>query len=400
MTARAFPGIGFDPAPGDVVALETRARRLQREAVRLEDAERLLEAAGRAYSGWTGEAAERFAERIGELPRSAGRAGQAYGDVGRALAQFVATVEGLQSETRLVEEDALRARGRLESVRSRLGAADQADPFRTVRDLEAAQEELNRALVRARWIAERHEAAAGRVVAAIQAAGERAPHTPGLLTQLGDAVTDVARSAWTVFDRWVTRVAPAITLIADLSGAIAAIVGLAGLFWGLPVLVIGGAALGTAALLGHLGLAATGNGGWTDVALDAAGLASLGIGVRLAARSTEAAKAAQKARAALQAARRVETLARATGPRVTRAAVTLRSELFAAMIGAEQHALLRGAALTQHKLADATLNSGQLAGFAKSFPEKRPTYGRGDEQLRQLVGAGLHAFPGLEARAA
>jgi uncharacterized protein YukE len=399
MAARAFPGIGFDPAPGDVAALETQVRCLRLDAARLDEAERLLETAGRAYGQWTGEAAERFGQRIGDLPQRAKRAGQAYSAVARALAQFAAVVDGLQSEARLVEQDALEARRRLEAVRGRLDAAEQAHPFRTLHDLEAARDELNRALVRARWIAERYEASASRVVAAIEASGELAPRIPGLLASLQGAVTDVARSAWNAFDRFVTRAAPAITLIADYCGAGAALLGLAALFSSLPVLVIGGV-LGGVALLGHLSLAATGNGGWTDVALDAAGLASLGIGVRLAASSASAREAAHKARAALHAARRVESLARATGPRVTRTAATIRKETFAAMVGAEQQALIRDAALTQQKLVDATFNSGQLASFAKSFPEKGPIYRRGTEQLRQLVGAGLQAFAGLETRPA
>jgi hypothetical protein len=84
---------------------------------------------------------------------------------------------------------------------------------------------------------------------------------------------------------------------------------------------------------------------------------------------------------------------------VARAAVTIRAETFAAMTAAEQRALGRGAALMQHRLADATLSAGGLAGLGTSFPEKRPTYRRGAGQLRRLVGRGLDAYPRLDPSA-
>jgi hypothetical protein len=387
---RLFPGIGFDPAPGDVTQLEALALTLHRTARRLAEADRLLSSAGRAYGSWTGPAAEEFAQRIGPLPERVRRATVSYGDVARAVAHFAGCVAGLQREARLVEQDALDARRRFDAAGADTESAQ----------LEAVRDDLRRAVARARSVAERHGAAAARVVAAIDAAGEPALSDPGLARRLDAAVTGMVRSAWAAYDGLVTKAAPAIKLLADSCGAVAAVLGLASLVPGLQVLAAPSAVLGGAALLGHVALATTGNGGWTDVALDAGGLASFRLGLRLAAASTKAEKAAEGARGTLRDARRVEAVARDTGRHVARAAVKIRAETFAAMTAAEQRAMTRAAALTQHKLADATLGGGGVVGFAKAFPENRPTYGRGAGQLRHVVGRGLSAFSRLEVHPA
>jgi hypothetical protein len=383
---RFFPGIGFDPAPGDVAQLEALALTLRRTAQRLGEANRLLSSAGHAYGSWTGPAAEEFAQRIGSLPERVGHATVSYGDVARAVAHFAGCMAGLQREARLVEQDAFDARRRVAAAGAGVESAH----------LQAARDDLRRAVARARSVAERHGAAAARVVAAIDAAGEPAPSDPGLAGRLEAAVTGMVRSAWAAYDGLVTKAAPAIKLLADSCGAVAAVLGLASLVPGLQVLAV----LGGAALLGHVVLATTGNGGWIDVALDAGGLASFRLGLRLAAASTKAEKAAEGARVTLQDARRVEAVARDTGRHVTRAAVKIRAETFAAMTAAEQRAMTRAAALTQHKLADATLGGGGIVGFAKAFPENGPTYGRGAGQLRHAVGRGLSAFSRLEVHPA
>ncbi len=421
---RSFPGIGFDPAPGCVPVLEVMARSLTDTSARLGEATRLLEAVARTESAWTGEAAEAFATCIGELPIIAQRAGRSYGAVGRALAGYAAAVEGLQREVRLVEADALDARQRVEGAgrqidlaRQRVAAAASAlrstdgpsarAADRAVRDAAeahrlasapraAAGDDLHRAIMRARSMADRHRAAADRVVAAIVAAGDLAPPEPGALQRLNGLAVAAVQARLAGFDDLVTRYASAITLVADVSGALAAGLGLLSLMPGLQALAFPSLGLSIVALLGHASLAATGNSGWTPAALDATGVASFGVGAALGRAVADAENATGEARSALTSMRVGEGLARATGPRVARAARSVRAETFAAMMDAEQSAMNRGAALTQQKLTDATLNAGNLAGFATSFPDNAPTYRRGLRQIRQLVGAGLRSFQDLQ----
>jgi len=407
--ARDFPGIGFDPAPGSVAVLEVLAASLADTSARLREADRLLASAGRRPDGqWAGAAADAFARQASELPARVGRAGTSYGDVGRAVAAYATSLDGLQRAAHLVEADALDARRRIEAAHGQVDSARQSvtaasfaqrgadhttpDAHAAVRQagdayrsaslvLGTAEDDLRRAIARARAVAEEHETAAERVVQAIGRAGQLAPPAPGVFARLGGLVTDIARSARDRFDDFVSDHAPAIRLLADTCGAISAAMGMLSLLPVLGFLGIPAAVLGLGAFACHLALAAADDGTWKDVALDAAGLVSFGAGRRLEAAYQGASKAADAARENLRA-------ARVRG--------TVHAQRLAAMTTAEQRALNRGVALTQQKLLDGTLNAGSLVGFAKSYPDNAPTYRRGWKQTRGLVGAGLRSFHALE----
>jgi PPE-repeat protein len=67
-TARKYPALGFDPAPGATERIWSLAADLRSVAAELEAAHQTLISVGRGGGVWQGEAAGAFHNRLGELP--------------------------------------------------------------------------------------------------------------------------------------------------------------------------------------------------------------------------------------------------------------------------------------------------------------------------------------------
>ncbi len=114
MATNSFPGLGFDPAPGDPDEVESvgqlcarAARGLEEEAARLETVQ---------HSGWSGEASDAVRARMNRLRRDYSASGRAYGVLGSVLLDFAEAHRQAQFHARRVEAEAAEAKRRMEML--------------------------------------------------------------------------------------------------------------------------------------------------------------------------------------------------------------------------------------------------------------------------------------------
>jgi len=268
-------GHGSDPVPHRTYALDRLADTYEQtgEAIR-ESADRLRRLA--ELDGWTGDAAEAFAEAAEDLHGDLADAEQRYVDAGAALRRFVEPVREARSESYGALSDAERA----QEEKARNGGdtlAGVAEPTpeqvdaqaRRAGRLEAAEQDLMAARTRL-----------DRALSALGTAADRAAR------DIRDAAEHGKDSRWDNVKGGMRDFADAVHLktLVEIVGwvALAVAVVAAGLalfatapFW-LVALAIG---LGVALLAGDLVLWSNGSGDaeWYNVGLDVVGLATLGL---------------------------------------------------------------------------------------------------------------------------
>lgn len=114
-TAGAWPGLGFDPAPGEQAGVEGLARRLSTVARRLHETHGSLTELSR-QGRWSGDAATAFAGSLEVLPRYLLDAHESLRRAGDVLGQWHAALGRLQSRARELESQAVAARMQLVSA--------------------------------------------------------------------------------------------------------------------------------------------------------------------------------------------------------------------------------------------------------------------------------------------
>lgn len=269
MAPRAFPALGFDPAPGlgdQVTALATAVSGAAREVAAVR---RTLESIGKAGGSWRGEAATAFSGQLGELPPYLDKATDANDKATGALSGWAHELAGFQSQAADYERQAEVAKSRVDAAHATLrqfqgarpgsdpAAADRlrqqtADAQRAVGSAEAALQEI---IARARQLAGRHEAALKATAARIREAADAAPPEPGFWDKLGDALSDVGDWIASIPEKvgqWVEEHKYLIKALGDLLSDISVVVGIVSLFLPPPADVIG------LAISGGLSLAAMG----------------------------------------------------------------------------------------------------------------------------------------------
>jgi hypothetical protein len=204
-----------------------------------------------------------------ELGRTSGR----YEEVGGALVGWASQLVGFQGEAERLRVQAVAAQGDMKAncAVAKFTSVDTAPPSdAAVASARARQTryddaggELSRAQARLVDLAERRDAAAGKVADEIR-------------QKCDDSVRD---SPWDNFMDWMDEhhemVSTACTVLGYVAMA-ACVVALA-----VPGLnVLAGIALvaGSASFLGHSALAVSGNGSWVDVGIDVFSLATFGAG--------------------------------------------------------------------------------------------------------------------------
>lgn len=154
MTAPStWPGLGFDPAPGDVAALDGLTTRLIGASRALLGARDTLDSLRTAPGGWQGDAARAFTARVGELPQQLDNAHTSLDKVMSELNRWQVSLERLQAKARDLEVRAFAARQRVAESSEATAAARSAPDlglagrrFDTDAELAAAQNRLNVAL--------------------------------------------------------------------------------------------------------------------------------------------------------------------------------------------------------------------------------------------------------------
>lgn len=275
---RAFPALGFDPAPGDVGEVQLLVDDLGRATEALGEAGDLLADLARSSgSDWQGEAAEKFRDHADrELPKALGHAHDSFAKAGTALKGWAADLEEFRREADALEREAAAAKDRVAAAEQHL-AGVQASPYHVVGDdptgelaararqmqqqavddasagVTAAKGTLEDVIDRARKLQGRHHDAASRAAGALDAAPDNlAPHEPGLFESIGGWLEDHAGE------------------IGDVLGDISAVTGLLALVTPPPFDAIAlGISVGCA--LGAAGMHAWAGEGLGTIALDGLG---------------------------------------------------------------------------------------------------------------------------------
>ncbi len=244
MASRAFPALGFDPAPGDPAALTDAATSL--DAVSRVAADTGASAARLDSSGWTGDAGDGFRRRLAPLPADLDRVARAHRAAAAALSGYGAELVGRQRRAATLEARAAEVRAaELRAAELRVAAAD--GPFAQV-------------LGEARRLRAEHEAAAAATAAVVRTATDPPYERPGRL----------ARAVGTVRS-WIRDHADDLTQVSTVLKGVSAVLGTVSLVPGLhflaPLAITAGAA---AATLDVVVRVAAGRGSWTGLTLDAA----------------------------------------------------------------------------------------------------------------------------------
>ncbi|MET8994630.1 putative T7SS-secreted protein [Amycolatopsis sp. NPDC004169] len=303
MTARDFPALGFDPAPGDLDGVTDLAVKYRAVSEDLTEADDSLRQIVRKQGIWQGEASEAFARRVGPLPPYLEGAARSMGAAADALESWAQTLGDLQKRAADLEARAEAAARAAEQARANpdLALANRTFPdppsLRIAqRLLDNAGEQLQAAIDgcrnvqdAAKQLRQEHTDAAARVAAQLRQAKELAPDEPDVLDKLGDAVggalADLSNTlADSVDEAWnfVQDHAEVLAKVSDVVGDLGNFLGVAGDFLPDPAGTVVGAVggeLGLAALAGHGVAAAAG----ADVApetlvFDAAGVTTTLLG--------------------------------------------------------------------------------------------------------------------------
>lgn len=302
MSARDFPALGFDPAPGaldGVTDLTGKYRVVSRD---LAEANVSLREIVTKQGAWQGEASEAFTRRVGPLPGYLDGAAKSMGQAADALEAWCHDLGDLQKRAADLEARAEASARAAEQARANpdLALANRTFPDQpslqiAQRLLDNAGKQLENALDgcqnvqdAAKQLLVEHAEAAGRVAELLRKAKELAPDEPDLLDKLGDAVggalTDLSNTlADSVDDGWnfVQDHAEVISKVSDVTGDLGNMLGVVSDCLPDPASMVLGAVatcFGVAALEGHLVARAAG----ADVAPETLTFDALGAVTSLA----------------------------------------------------------------------------------------------------------------------
>jgi hypothetical protein len=182
---RDFPGLGFDPAPGEADAVQTLMLQLATAGEligatlpRLEEACEITDDAD-----WGGSAAEEFSDHGDDLPQGLGKGGEAINAVATALSGWYTTLVSNQAQAEVLEAAAKK-------LKATLSTFDVCDAAST-----AVSTRLSRVLEDARRLEARHLKAASSAADAIRAGKDGDPFKPENDTWYVQAVDGVAVAA-------------------------------------------------------------------------------------------------------------------------------------------------------------------------------------------------------------
>ncbi|MFC1420204.1 hypothetical protein [Streptacidiphilus cavernicola] len=303
MSDDAFPGIGFDPAPGSLDTVASLASSLATAQQELAEALATVRQVASGGEAWQGAAAEGFAQRVGQLPQHLDTAQQSFGEAAEELESWQSQLGGMKNQARELEAQAEAARRNVQQAQGSpdLGLAGQT--FTTGPELEQAERRyqaatatLNRAeaeldglVEQAKRLLEQHRGLAESVAAAVERAAHLAPSGPGFFHRIMDGMEDLVRSQIKLAEdvgNWVKAHANAINAVGDMLATASTAVGILGCVLDCTPLAPVGAALDVTssvlaggALTAHLVAKAAG-APVSDTTLleDGIGVATLGFG--------------------------------------------------------------------------------------------------------------------------
>ncbi|MFI1827080.1 putative T7SS-secreted protein [Streptomyces sp. NPDC020412] len=283
----SWPGLGFNPARGEVVAINKLATDLRAVGREFDELHELVTNVGKDHGFRQGEGADAFRKKLGQLPKYLQQGNDSMSAAGRALLSWHDTLDSLQQQATPLESRAVTARRDWEHLAGVASSASanasmptgdpevdgkQIDRARSANsEAEAAKERLEALIRQGEELHQKWKEAAARAAHAVRKATDLAPESIGLW----DRITDGLKNAMHDFTDWLVKHADTLSKIS--SGLALAAVAVQAI----PVVgQVAGAVLGTGAVLcsagamvGHYAGMRRGNGStWVDIAGDAFGL--------------------------------------------------------------------------------------------------------------------------------
>lgn len=109
-----WPGLTFNPAKGDLHTIESLAYDVKTVGDELDEMREMLVGIGKTDGVWDGEAAKKFQEKVGELPKYLQQGHDSMNACSRALKGWHDELETMQRQAKNLEERAVEARKRLD----------------------------------------------------------------------------------------------------------------------------------------------------------------------------------------------------------------------------------------------------------------------------------------------
>ncbi|AZS72276.1 hypothetical protein DDE74_16090 [Streptomyces lydicus] len=254
-----WPGIGFNPAKGDLDQIQALASDVKSVGDELDELDHMLKSIGKNDGAWEGEAAEKFTKKLGELPKFLRQGSESMHDCAKALRGWHTHLQGLQKKAVPLESETAAARKQMKSdldhhqkvydeYQSHVGEQmDPADAKALADRLDSAQHKADKSrdkleeLVReAERIHSDWSDLADEAERAILKASEN--HPPDL--HWWNRVADGLKAGWRAFKDWLAE-------HADLLSNISAVLSIASLAtMAIPPVgaILGGLAIGASAL--------------------------------------------------------------------------------------------------------------------------------------------------------
>ncbi|WP_416875306.1 hypothetical protein [Kitasatospora sp. SC0581] len=306
MGDKNWPGLGFCPAPGDLAGIAKMYADVDAVARELEELRSALAGIGSDGGAWEGEAARKFADKLGQLPKYLTQGHESMAACSRALKAWHTQLSGMITTGRTMEAEAVELRTRLADTDGQVtslgntlkgyaqNGGQTADNVinRAQAQFDAAREastrchhQLDEVIKRAHKQLEDHRHKAEAAAKAIVEASRHHPPDPGLFKRMLDNV----KKAW-------NKSLDFLSDHADILSMISAGLTIAALFTPFgPVLVAGAVLTSAGALSGHGIAKLRGKDvSWMTLGLDSLGLIpgyGLVKGFATAAKGTRAANA-------------------------------------------------------------------------------------------------------------
>ena len=310
-----FPALGFDPAPGRPESVDQLVSSLTTTAGALESAHGTLVSISQGGSAWEGDAANAFAKKVGELPKTMAESVDALKAATTQLSSWSKQLVGYQQTAKRYEAEAGDAKRRLQEAESRKDdatsrynqAADNPafklagqmftddqqlneaeNRIKTAQnqlesanrqldvaaqELSSIEDELQQIVRLAKELYEHHQNDADSTAKALRKANQGAPEI-STWSKIADGFKKVGKG----IKDWATKHADTLKKVGDIAGAASAVLGIAALatMWCPPLSAgLGIAAAGASGVaLGAHGLAKLGGAdvSWTTIALDGVGV--------------------------------------------------------------------------------------------------------------------------------
>ncbi|WP_031484861.1 WXG100 family type VII secretion target [Streptomyces bicolor] len=254
-----WPGLTFNPAKGDLHTIESLAYDVKTVGNELDEMRETLLSIGKTDGAWEGEAAAKFKEKIGELPKYLKQGYESMTACSKALQGWHDQLQTMQQRARSLEDQALEARNRLDQKNEavdRVNVKITGAQFRqlTEQEAKALSEEADSASAAAKDAAadlkkiiddgealrKSWEEQAAKAENAIREASENRP--PDI--SIWDKITDGLKGAWDGFTDFLAKNADLFSKI----GSVLSILSLATMAIPPVGAVLGALAIGASAL--------------------------------------------------------------------------------------------------------------------------------------------------------